>query len=381
MAADSYEDARTIAAAASPNQFILQPYTGTTNDLSYLRNWVLNHVTAIYSVSADVFDTATVYSTSILRDFVHRALYQIAASGAPARPPNDISIISTTPQFLVWEDVALGFRYPAYGLCDLLAWQLWEVYRSFGYQTNDIATYNDAFGLSTDSHVTTQVYVSDIDKYIVQDATYNFIYRDADESILSFYEAQQEIHNGGGLAIDGFSNYRWYYYDGASEAQLRAAMQEYIEAHYLDVMYWWWDTDGVRHQLLTDLFVDSATAHDSGKQSGARFASEDAATTRIEQFIAQSLGWTAIAQALRNDGYYVSGFAFADAAGTRTSEWITVRLSDGSYISIELQSETVLNGSYDQLASEATGGTVRNPGADLTGFLNPFYMLASTAQS
>ncbi|WP_398470604.1 hypothetical protein, partial [Tardiphaga sp.] len=126
--ADGYESARLIIATASLDEFVLPEYIGARDDLDYLRDWVVGQVTEIYDVAASVFDTATVLSTTILRDFVHRALYQVS-------DPDFLDDIVQTPEFAGWGDVALGFRYPAYGLCALMAWQEWEVFRSFGYQT------------------------------------------------------------------------------------------------------------------------------------------------------------------------------------------------------------------------------------------------------
>jgi hypothetical protein len=112
----TYEDASAICGAVGNEEFILPEYTGAPEDYNYLKNYVLALVTDIYGQSVDVFSTATVYSTAILRDFVHRAIYQsttheyiddIAARG-------DLLVPQT-------EDVATAFRYPAWGLCGLLA--------------------------------------------------------------------------------------------------------------------------------------------------------------------------------------------------------------------------------------------------------------------
>jgi Ca2+-binding RTX toxin-like protein len=364
--ANDYEAARAIANAASTAEFILPEYLGSTSDLAYLKDWVLDQVTSIYGVTASVFDTATVYSTSILRDFVHRALYQ-------TMDPNFIEDITPTSEFAGWNDVALGFRYPAYGLCGFMAWQMWEVYRAFGYDTHDISTINEDVTTYTDGHVTTQVWVTDLQQYIIQDATFNFIYRDEDGNILSFYEARDLVQTGGTLEFDGFTNYRSYYYGTTEDPELNSALQDYFRAEYLDSVFWWYGSDGVRHEWLPGLFLDWTTAHDAASNQGGEFVTRAAALAAIDQY--DSLGWTQAAQALRSQGYYVSGFAFGDPLNTYTSQWLTVRLDSGEYISIELQTGTVLNGSFDQLASEATGGTVRNAGADLSIFLRPFYLL------
>lgn len=81
-------------------------------------------------------------------------------------------------------------------------------------------------------------------------------------------------------------------------------------------------------------------------------------------------------ESLRTAGYYASGFAFVDPAGNRTEEWLTVRVADGSYISISLADGHALVGAYDQLVTEATGGPSFNPGEDLSDFLLPAYLVS-----
>ena len=118
----SYEDAQAAAFSASAEPFAHPAYSGGTSDLGYLREWVLNQVLAIYGGSAADFDQATIYSTTILRDFVHRSLGQIESS---VPTPEELG-----SSFLGWE-VASGFRYPVQGSCGLFAWQMGEVFRQY----------------------------------------------------------------------------------------------------------------------------------------------------------------------------------------------------------------------------------------------------------
>src|SRR5688572_6635985 len=50
----SYEDARAVTAAAPAEEFVLSTSTGATDDLVYLRQWVLDHVAPIYGVDESV---------------------------------------------------------------------------------------------------------------------------------------------------------------------------------------------------------------------------------------------------------------------------------------------------------------------------------------
>ena len=121
----SYDDALAIIDAAPAGEFALNAYTGAVDDQVYLKQWVTDLAERVYGVDARVFDAPTLGSTTLLRDLVHRALYQTS-------DPQDFKEIAASPQFLGYEDVAQSFRYPAHGLCSQMAWQLWKVYQAFG---------------------------------------------------------------------------------------------------------------------------------------------------------------------------------------------------------------------------------------------------------
>ncbi|MEZ5849059.1 MAG: calcium-binding protein [Hyphomicrobiaceae bacterium] len=370
MPTDDYELARQIIEAALQSEFVLPAYTGSTTDLAYLKQWVLAQVTAIYGVDATLFDTSTVVSTSVLRDFVHRALYQTTT-------PNDYADVVASPSFLGFDDVARSFRYPMWGLCSEMAWQEWQVFRAFGYQTNTIATINGDLSDWTDSHSMTQVYVSDLGKYIIQDSTFNFIYRDASGSILSFDEARA-ANLAGALSFDGFADYRYYLNFGYPAPEISASLQDYFRQNYLETTFWWYDANGNQTSLVTALFRDSAGAHDPATYQGGVFASQVDAVAAVAAQHALVSNWADIAAALRDSGYYVSGFATADSSGNRIAEYLTVRLSSGAYLSIDIATNATLSGSFDQISAEAFGGTVANPGEDLSAFTGPVYLLSAS---
>jgi Ca2+-binding RTX toxin-like protein len=367
--ADDYDIARQIVEAAPAGQFTLPNYSGPTNDLGYLKDWVLGLVTEIYGVDAGLFDTSTVVSTTILRDFVHRALYQVET-------PMNYTEIYARPD-LDYDDVAYPFRFDLRGLCGDMAWQLFSVFRAFGYQTTAIHTINGPFGTWTDSHATSQVYVSDLDKYVIQDATFNFIYRDNAGEMLSFEEAR--IANlAGTLVFDGFADYRYYAENLVPTAELPQALQDYFKVHYLDTVYWWYGTDGTLVSRLDALFLNSVEAHNTAVTQGGVFASLESAVAEIESLYGSSPSWTDVATSLRSQGYCVSGFASSDSAGNHTAEWLTIRLATGAYISVELGTSAILHGSFDEISSELFGGAVQNAGYDLSVFAGPTYLLSVT---
>ncbi len=156
-------------------------------------------------------------------------------------------------------------------------------------------------------------------------------------------------------------------------------MQAHFEGNYLDNIY----GSGIIRTgrsltYVTKLFKNFQTAHSASSFQGNEFASLSGAQSALQGLLGQGEGWQAAASTLRGEGYYVSGFELTDASGAPTSQWLTLRLGDGSYVSLSLTG-SVLNGSLDQIENEATGGlgaTDMNPGADLSGFLNPLYVLA-----
>lgn len=368
MPTDTYELARQIVDAAPTTQFALTDYTGGTQDLAYLKQWVLDQVTEIYGVDPTVFDAASLVSTSILRDFVHRALYQTTT-------PDDIYDIAMRPEFLGWGDVALGFRYPAFGLCGFMSWQMYQVYRAFGYKTSEISTTNPNDPTWRDGHVFTEVYVEDLGKSIVQDATFNFIYRDDADAILSFTEARDILATGGHIEFDCFTYYRWYEQYGTSWPQLDERNQNYIRDNYLKLVYWWWNSEGIQTFNLLSLFPNPESAHAALSDQGGVFANTSDAQNLIASLLEEGKGWQNIAADLRDAGYYTTAFAPIASDGSNASEWITVRLASGDYISIDLHTRNHLNGSFDQLVGEATGSPALNPDVDLRAFLAPVHMI------
>jgi hypothetical protein len=88
--------------------------------------------------------------------------------------------------------------------------------------------------------------------------------------------------------------------------------------------------------------------------------------------------WLSVAEVIRDSGHYVSGFELTDDNGNTESHWLTVRLSNGNYVSVDLDHGAVLNGSFDQLVDEATGGPDLNPSANLSSFVNAAYQLGHT---
>ncbi|MGE0749205.1 MAG: FG-GAP repeat domain-containing protein [Variibacter sp.] len=357
----TYEDARATCEAAPKAEFDLLAYTGSPTDSAYLKSYVLNAVTSIYGVSAEVFDSATVYSTTLLRDFVHRALYQ--TTDAPYIDDLQANGELVAPQT---EDVATGLRYPAFGLCGLMAWQEYQVFHAFGYKTELLAFANGNIDDFTDSHTSTEVYCEDIGKSIVQDATFNFWFEDADGNPLSWLEAR-DAKDEGVLQFDNFDIYT--YYRNALEPQIGPMGAElkatFVENYFKVPLLWAHDGEAPgTNGSLYQLFPDWQNAHDPSVFQGGTYSDAPSALAAVQAVAAEGFSWRHIADVI-NDDHYATGFRVG------SSEWITVRLADGTYLSIETHTSATLNGSYDQLVNEATGGPTLNSGSDLSFLLQP----------
>jgi len=124
-------------------------------------------MTNLYGVPPSVFSTPTLFWTSLVRDFVHRAAYHNDST----LNHTTLAAAGTIPSMT--NDVAAAIRYPAFGACALMGWQLYTVYDSLGFDARRLASHTDS--TYTDGHVLTEVFFADYGKFALQDATYNEI--------------------------------------------------------------------------------------------------------------------------------------------------------------------------------------------------------------
>jgi hypothetical protein len=282
------------------------------------------------------------------------------------------------------EDVATAFRYPAYGDCGLLAWQEYQVFTAFGYQANILGVINGDQGVQggaysfTDSHATTEVYLSDYEKYIIQDATFNFLFEDDAGNPLSWLEAQKaQYFTESPPTLDSFDIYTYYRYTLDYETDA-SQIEDFFYNDYLKVPQSWgsggdkYGSDG----MIYSIFPDWANAHDPLSNQGFEFGTDADAWEAIQRHTTAGESWSDIARSFAASAYYVSGFKIPGEG-----EWITVRLVDGSYDSLDIHTGQILHGSYDQIVADATGGPTDgprdlNPGVDVSFATTPAYLLS-----
>jgi hypothetical protein len=249
----TYNDALVRIEAASKTAWNLPLYQGGLSDFAALKQYVWARLTEQYGAlnSAD-FNQATLYSTTILRDFVHRALYQ-STTHQDMEGYWLANKLTPAPRF---QDIGSMFRQEATGLCGDLAWQAYNVFRAFGYDTTYINTVNGEVSQGNPSqnpyafdngHVTTEVRLSDLGKWIVQDATFNFLVRASTNSTpLSLLEVRTEryINGNASLTIDHAGIYTWFRFPGQYyEKELQQYPPEYpvdfINKHLAEVIWTW----------------------------------------------------------------------------------------------------------------------------------------------
>src|SRR5688500_383178 len=278
---EQYALARSIASAAS--EPILPVYEGSLTDLDYLRDYVRAAAADFYGVDPAIFDSATILSTSLLRDFVHRASLQNGVNPLYA----DLLASGEAP-VQYDKDVAAIFRYPSTGFCGLLADQMFDVFRAFGYQTTLVNLINGEFGYFgtgtaySESHSTTEVYVEDLDKSIIQDATINGLVADNGD-FLSMYEARAAIQDAD-PQFDTFDVYYYIYYGLSDDLLLPASAQEALFDSMGGLPLDWRVSFGEALPFGTSsMFINPwQEAHTGAPAPGTTFADEASALASIE---------------------------------------------------------------------------------------------------
>ncbi|MBN8964345.1 MAG: hypothetical protein J0H89_02960 [Rhizobiales bacterium] len=356
-----------IVKAAPAGEIVLPEYQGLSGDLDYLRTYVLAAVTARYNVDASVFDTANLLSTTILRDFLHRAVYDHPdlQTYQDLHPDN---------QFAYQTDVGALFREEQFVQCGIISWQLQNIYQSLGYDSVLYNTINGEDGLGTvdsynDGHVRVEVKLDDYDKWITQDATYNWLFQDATTGApLSYREAQiLDFTDSSNLIVDD-TGIRTYVGNLHIDGLPPGFMGYYLTA-YMKGAYGWLD-DGVYSQVHRDFFLDFKDAH-TEVFDGAYAAVADAVNDVVSLHAAGKT-LVGITDALRAD-HQVSGFRLLSLdEHSVVGDYVTLQMTDGNYVSINIDTGETLNGSYDQIYDDLTGGNRGlNPGVDVSEFFNP----------
>jgi hypothetical protein len=365
-AMSAVSDVDAIIEAAPSGELDLPAYTGSAGDMDYLKSYVLSAVTARYGVSASDFEDATLLSTSILRDFVHRAVYD-----HPSLTPYT-TLFADNPNWYQ-SDVGGLFRVEGWALCGEISWQLQNVYQAFGYQSSLFWTFNGEDGTGTaysynDGHVRVDVMVEDLDKYIDQDVTYNWLLLDENDEPLSYREAQI-LNYTDPDSLSFHDNGIATYVGTLGTAGVPGWLPDYYRSDYMKVTYGW-ESNGQFSQQLRETHLDWYSSHTA--VVGGAYANAAAAHDAIVSLHSAGKTLVGVTDALR-ERFDVSGFRLLSNDGSSlVGDFVTVQLNNASYVTINIDSGEILNGSYDQIVDDLTGsGRNLNPGTDLSEFFGP----------
>ena len=309
-----YEDARAKAATGPTGDLSLAPYSGGTTDLTYLKTYFFGLVNQIFpGLSTSIFNQATEYSAAIMRDVLHRAVYQ---------EHGRTQIDTLLPTGVVEpNDVAPLFRHDATGACGWAAWTLYNVARSLGWQTRDIAGVDWLAGVNSGAaHVTSEVYLVHLRKWVVEDATFNYVIRDSATGMpLNWQEARAVMFGGDNdLVFDGFECQTYYLYDIVTD-HILPSVEASLEQDCFDVPYWHMENGATNYGGWL-LFPNFRTSQNPRSGQGGMFADATAATNTLQKLQSLGMNWLQIADEMREAGKYVwlrasgHGLALGDCA-------------------------------------------------------------------
>jgi hypothetical protein len=148
--ANTYLDIRTLQVSV---------YSGVDKDYIYLKEYVLDFIKKNFDINLKSLNRATIENIDFLRNVVHHMNWEYKLR---KRAKDD------TTGYL--------FKEQAGGDCGFISTTLFDIYKALGFKVRrydlvDGALYGHA--KYRDSHVLTEVYIPELNKYIVQDGTYN----------------------------------------------------------------------------------------------------------------------------------------------------------------------------------------------------------------
>jgi len=202
------------------------PYMGGISDYSYLKSFIQQEASAYYGVDPSVFDTATVESTTLLRDFVHKIVYY---NDSYQTYFDSLLYQTTLPQDT---DIAVLLRNPMWGACGEICTQLDNIYQAFGYTTRYVGYDNNEYQSYDDGHVRLEVLDSETGRMIVQDPTYNLAYVGPDGQLMDFQSMVKEAVDGTYLNdtyLLGGSIYTVYSINGRIDTGLDVANRNFLQ--------------------------------------------------------------------------------------------------------------------------------------------------------
>jgi hypothetical protein len=359
----------SIIAASGSSPVTPAPYEGEPDDLSYLRSYLIAGMTSRYQVDASIFDRPTLTSTSLIRDYISHLVFDQANLAYGELPPE-------LRQVAPLDDVAVLIREGVAEQCGFVNLQLQHAYRSFGFESTRIEAINGTVDNFTVGHVTTEVYIVDYDKAVIQDAYLNFMLRDAAEEPLSHQEVRVACLEG--QAVEFVQAHPSIYdYQQTDPAVILPIDQAAVLASTLVPYGWLTGISSLAGGGITGALWKPGSTLDPDL---VHLASDADVQSLIQPLADGTRTWQATFTQLQDLGHDVRAFAFVDPHSSVTlSEWITFRLQDGSRVSVRFDGTSfeLVPGGYDEIMVAMANGSL-TPSADLASqFVLPPLFLGS----
>lgn len=326
-----YQDALAVCRAHDEPVSFTVPYAGSATDYAYLRDYITREAALHYGVSADIFDQATVTSTTLLRDFIHKATYFHDEL-------QTYTSLSTSSQALPLElDVAPLLRHDAWALCGEISWQLFHVYTALGYECRAVNTLNGPLDDFDDGHVFVEVRDAATGALFIQDPTYNVAHVGTDGSLLDLQAlraATLDADAATGSTPLGGAVYTYYHATGVVADELGEPYASFVSVDAIKTPWRFWGSDG-SYGSLGDFRDASRPALQDTDQLAAL----------VQQAKDAGHGYEATVALLAAE-FDLVGIGFLDeASGGYQSRLVCARMASGSDVTLD----------FDTLQSAAGG--------------------------
>ena len=316
------------------NSAHIPAYEGGKDDDIYLKNYIVALASSLYGVPQEMFDRPTLASTSLLRDMVHKFNYQL--SGVRREKKVD----GATDR----NDSAAMWRYGVRGICGLMSHTLFEIYKAMDYKTNRVDLINGSWGKRrqegrySKSHVTTEVYLDDYQKFVVQDPTYNLMMVDNDGDVLSLLEARQRH-------FETAKPYKFRHFTIGIE---RSTYPEGVTEHIDEIVQNEWPFFIVKRKTFRGRktrVLDIRRLNEKMPDRN-RLNIED-----VRRVIRQTCHGKSLQRCIKHLGrvYDASGYIFFDTeTQLNVAEYIQIGVSDG-YVSVDYKTKKIHRGQHAEI--------------------------------
>ncbi len=317
------------------NSAQILPYMGGKDDDDYLKDYIVALASSLYDVPKEMFDRPTLASTSLLRDMVHKFNYQLTSARREKKVEGAMDR----------SDSAAMWRYRVRGICGMMSHTLFGVYKAMGYKTNRIDLLNGSWGKRrqegrySKSHVTTEVYVDDYQKFVVQDPTYNLMMVDDNNNVLSLLEARQRHFQTG-------KPYKFRHFTiGITRPTYPDGVTEYID----DIVQNEWPFFIIKRKTFRG---GRAKVLDIRRLNEKMPDRDGVKIDDVRRVIRQTCQRKSFQSCIKHLGrvYDASGYLFFDPeTQLNVAEYIQIGVNKGGYVSVDYKTKKIYTGQHAEI--------------------------------